>query len=230
MAHGRDWPPEAAPVRLHLQPGGGLAEGCPPADGGATSYLFDPDDPSPTICGANLTIDGGPCDQRPIEERGDVVVFDTGPLDAPLEVTGPVRAHLFVDLDQPDADLMVRMTDVYADGRSMLITDGALRLATRGSSTTPAPLQPGEVVEGVVDLWSTSLIVNSGHRLRISVTSSNWPRFSVNRNKGLPYPDSVEGEGAPVLVTVHHGGERASYLEVPDPGRAAHDLTTCGGR
>jgi uncharacterized protein len=225
-----DWPPEAAPVRLHLQPDGGLAEACPDADGGATSYLFDPDDPSPTLCGANLTIDAGPCDQRSVELRDDVVLFDTGVLDAPMEVTGRVVAHLFVDIDRPDADLMVRMTDVYPDGRSILISDGALRLATRGTTTDLTSLQPGEIVEGVVDLWSTSVIIDEGHRLRISVTSSNSPRFSVNKNNGLPYPQSVEGDGAPVLVAIHHDAEHASYLEVPDPSRDGGLVQLCDGR
>ena len=222
-----DWPPDAAPVRLHLQPGGGLAEACPPGNGGTTSYVFDPEDPSPTICGNNMNLDAGSCDQRTVEARDDVVVFETDVLTAPMEITGRVVAHLFVEIDQPDADLMVRMTDVYPDGRSMLIADGALRLATRGSTTRLTPLKPGEVVEGVVDLWSTSLILNVGHRLRISVTSSNWPRFSVNQNNGLPYPESVAGEGAPVTVTLHHDGEYASYLEVPDPTRSADEITTC---
>ena len=224
-----DWPPKAAPVRLHLQPGGGLAEACPPADGGTTRYVFDPKKPSPTICGNNMNLEAGPCDQRAIEARDDVVVFETEVLTTPMEITGRVVAHLFVDIDQPDTDLMVRMSDVYPDGRSMLIADGAFRLATRGSTTGLTPLVPGEVVEGVVDLWSTSLIVNTGHRLRISVTSSNWPRFSVNRNNGLPYPASVTGEGAPVTVNIHHNGAYASYLEVPDPTRPVDEVTTCHG-
>jgi len=224
-----DWPPDAAPVRLHLQPNGALAEACPPDDGGTTRYVFDPADPSPTIGGANMNMTHGPRDQREIEARDDVVVFETDVLTAPMEVTGRVFAHLFVDIDQPDADLMVRMTDVYPDGRSMLIADGAVRLATRGSTTALTSLMPGEIVEGVVDLWSTSLILNVGHRLRISVTSSNWPRFSVNRNNGLPYPASVEGAGGPVTVTIHHDGEHASYLEVPDPTRPVEDKTLCEG-
>ena len=222
-----DWPPEAAPVRLHLQPGGGLDEACPPGDGGTTAYIFDPDDPSPTICGNNMNLDAGPCDQRAIEARDDVVVFETEVLTVPMEITGRIVAHLFVDIDRPDTDLMVRMTDVYPDGRSMLIADGAFRLATRGSTTGLTPLTPGEVVEGVVDLWSTSLILNVGHRLRISITSSNWPRFSVNRNNGLPYPASVMGEGEPVTVRIHHDSQYASYLEVPDPTRPPDNITTC---
>ncbi len=223
-----DWPLDAGTVRLHLQPGGGLAETCPPLDGGFTSWTYDPDDPSPTICGHNLTIPAGPCDQRQVEERDDVVVFSTGVLDEPMEVTGRVRAYLYVDIDQPDTDLVVRMTDVYPDGRSMLITDGAVRLAARGSTTSLNPLEPGEIVLGVVDLWSTSIVINAGHELRISVTSSNSPRFAASRNNGLPWPESTEGDGQPVTVRLHHEPAFASYLEVQDPGRQVTDFQTCG--
>ncbi len=212
-----DWPPAAERVAYYLQPGGGLAPDDPPADGGTTEYVFDPSNPSPTLCGNNMTVDAGSCDQRPVEARSDVIVFETDELSEPLEIVGRVRAHLVVDIDRPDADLMVRMTDVYPDGRSMLIADGAYRLATRGSTTSLEPLTDGEIVEGVVDLWSTAIVINAGHRLRISVTSSNWPRFSVNLNNGLPYPESVEGEGSPVTVAVHHGAANASYLELPLP-------------
>lgn len=222
-----DWPLEAATVRLHLQPGGGLTEACPAADGGVSSWTYDPADPSPTVCGANLTIPAGPCDQRDVEERDDVVLFSTGVLAEPMEVTGRVRAYLYVDIDQPDTDLVVRLTDVYPDGRSMLITDGAVRLAARGSTTSLNPLESGEIVLGVVDLWSTSIIINAGHELRISVTSSNSPRFAASRNNGLPWPDSMEGTGAPVTVRLHHEPAWASYLEVQDPGREVNDFQTC---
>ena len=169
-----DWPPPAEPTAYYLQPGGGLSPELPSTKGGSSSYRFEPWNPSPTLCGPNLTLDAGPCDQRPVEARADVVVFDTGVLTEPLEIVGRVRAHLFVDIDQPDADLMVRMTDVYPDGRSMLMADGAYRLATRGATTSLAPLAAGEIVEGIVDLWSTALVVDAGHRLRISITSSIW--------------------------------------------------------
>lgn len=221
------WPPPAANVRMHLHADGTLAEACPAEDGGVTSYVFDPENPSPTVCGNNLTIEAGPCDQRDVETRDDVVVFETPPLEAPLEITGRVRATLFVELDQPDADLMVRMTDVYPDGRSMLIADGALRIATRGSRTELTPVTEGEIVRSEVDLWSTSIILAPGHRLRASITSSNHPRFAVNRNNGLPYPDSIEGPSNPVEVTVHHEGDAASFLELPNPSRPATHVVKC---
>ncbi len=223
------WPPDAAPVRLHLQPGGLLSEACPPAGGGVTSYVSDPADPVPTVCGNNMNIPDGPCDQRVVETRGDVVVFSSGVLAEPVEITGRVRAHIFVEIDRPDADLMIRMTDVYPDGRSMLIADGAARLATRGSTTGLEPLSPGEVVQAVVDLWSTSIVLNAGHRLRISLSSSNYPRFAVNQNNALDYPDYMLSPGAPVTVRIHHDAAAPSYLEVPAPNRAPGDFNTCGG-
>jgi putative CocE/NonD family hydrolase len=122
---------------------------------------------------------------------------------------------------------MVRLTDVYPDGRSMLLVDGALRLASRTSSTELEPMQPGMVAEAVVDLWSTSIVFNSGHRIRVSVTSSNWPWFSVNRNNGLPYPESVNGPASPVRVNIHHAEGAASYIELPMPSRDPTEVVRC---
>ncbi len=220
------WPPAAAPVRYHLQPGGALAEACP--SGGTTAYTFNPAAPSPTICGRNLVIAAGPCDQAKVEARKDVVVFSTPKLAQAVEVTGRVRVHLFVQIDQPDADLMVRLTDVYPGGKSMLLADGAARLASRGSTTKLKPLKAGELVEAVVDLWSTSVIFDKGHRIRVSVTSGNYPRFAVNKGNGKPYPAAIMGAGKPVKVTLHHSPARASYIELPNPARKPGSETKCG--
>ncbi len=222
-----DWPPDAADVRLHLGAGGSLSEACPGDEGGASSYTFDPSSPSPTICGNNLTIEAGACDQRAIEERGDVLVFETDVLTEPLEVTGRMAAHLFVDIDQTDADIVVRLTDVYPDGRSMLVADGILRLAHRASPERLEAVTPNKIVEAVVDLWSTSIIFNTGHRLRVSITSSNAPRFAVNRNNGLPFPDYVTGPANTVNVNVHHADGAASYLELPNPQSPQSVVTRC---
>jgi len=222
-----DWPPVAAPVRFHLQPDGTLTEACPAGDPASSTYLYDPADPSPTVCGANLTIPAGPCDQRSVEARNDNLLFSTPELAEAMEITGRVQAHLFVDIDQLDTDLMVRMTDVYPDGRSMLIADGTARLAARGLTTGIEHLQPGEIVEAVVDLWSTSIILAPGHRLRVAVTSSNDPRFAPNMNNGLDYPDHLEGTPLPVTVQLHHGADHASYIELPDPSRDGGDFVVC---
>jgi len=222
-----DWPPAAAPVRMHLQADGTLAETCADGVTATTEYVYDPADPSPTSCGGNLLIAAGPCDQTAIEARDDVRVFETPVLTEPMEITGRVKAHIFVDLDQPDTDVMVRMTDVYPDGRSMLIGDSAARVAARGSLTSITPVTAGEVVEVVVDLFSTSIILDEGHRLRISVTSSNYPRYEANLNNGLEWPDMLDGPANVVTVKVHHEPTAASYIEVPDPSRETTDFTTC---
>ncbi len=224
------WPPTAAPVRLHLQTGGLLDEACPSEEGGSSSYAHDPANPVPTICGANLNLEAGPCDQRAVEERDDVLVFSTQTLSEPMEVTGRVRARLWVEIDQADADVMVRLSDVYPDGRSMLITDGAARLAARGSHTGIEPLQPGELLQAEVDLWSTSIIVDQGHQLRISISSSNSPRYAVNQGNGLDWPEYASGEGEPVEVRIHHSAAYPSYVELPDPDRDPADYNDCDGQ
>jgi len=203
-----NWPPEAQPRRFFLQPGGGLSESSPPPGGGFTGYTYDPADPSPTRGGANLILPSGPRDQRPVEQRDDVLVFETPLLTEPLEVIGRVAARIHAATDTLDTDIMVRMTDVYPDGKSMLICDAPGRLSL------PGPYAPGEVVAVEVDLWSTAIIFAPGHRLRISVSSSNYPRFRANPNDG-----SLFGEGPPIVahVQIHHSAAYPSCLELPCP-------------
>lgn len=174
-----------------------------------------PSHPSPTHCGNNLNIPAGPCDQRPIEARDDTLVFETPVLPSALAIVGPVRARLFVSIDQPDADLMVRMTDVYPDGRSMLITDAALRLAWQADDRAIEAIATGAVSERIVELGHTAIALARGHKLRISVTSSNYPRYAVNHNNGRPFPESSQAElGTPVRVTLHHSSQHPSALQL----------------
>lgn len=221
-----DWPIAAAPVRVHLQPGGALLEDCPDASGGVSAYVYDPANPAPTMGGANLALPAGPEDQRDIEARSDVLTFSTDALSSPVEVTGQVRAHLFVDTNVTDTDVVVRLTDVYPDGRSMLVSDGIQRLGYRNGAKALAPVSPGQLVEAVVDLWSTSMVFAAGHRIRVSVTSSNSPRFWANPNDGSTY----RGASAPVpaTVSVHHELSAASYVELPVPQRDSATITVCG--
>lgn len=220
-----DWPIPAAPIRLHLQPDGSLAEACPPEGGAAAGYVYDPAAPCPTVGGANLVLPSGPHDQAEVEARSDVLVFSTPVLGEPMEITGRVRAHLWVSIDTPDTDLMVRMSDVYPDGRSMLILDGARRLALRDACSSLDLLAPGQVVGVDVDLWSTSIVIAAGHRLRISVTSSNSPRFWPNPNDGTSY--GATATPSPATVTLYRDRDRPSYIEVPDPNRDLGEVTRC---
>ena len=205
---------------------GGSQSLVPPQSGGESAYLYDPSDPVPTVGGANLLIPAGPMDQAPaVESRGDVLVFTTSELTEPIEITGRVRAHIWTHIDTPDTHLMARLTDVYPDGRSMLLMDGAARLAARGTMDTLTPLSSGEVVEVEVDLWSTSVVINTGHRIRLAISSSNWPRFRASPNDGSSYG----GDANPTPVNVHvlHQQANASYVELPNPQRDPSEVTLC---
>ena len=128
--------------------------------------------------------------QNKIESRSDVVLFTSAPLAEPIEVTGRVKAKVFIASSAVDTDLSVRLCDVYPDGKSYLIAEGILRLRHRNSLEKPELLTPGKMEEVTVDCWSTSIVFNRGHRLRVAVTSSNFPRFDLNPGTGRPWTDS----------------------------------------
>jgi len=186
------WPIPATETPYYFGKGGGLSTERPAAGEAVAEYTFDPADPCPTIGGRNLTIPAGPMNQNPIEGRKDVLTFTTAPLEAPLEVTGRVVARLFVASSAVDTDLSVRLSDVYPDGASYIMTDGILRLRYRESLADPKPLEPGKVYEVAVDCWSTSVVFNKGHRIRVTVTSSNYPRYDLNPGTGKPWAEGCE--------------------------------------
>ena len=188
--YAKAWPVPATDTPYHLHPGGRLDAARPPASDGKptrVSYTFDPTKPCPTVGGCNLMLPKGPMDQRKVESRKDVLCFTTDPLTAPVEVTGNVRARLFVACSAADTDLSVRFCDVYPDGASYLMAEGMLRLRYRDGFARPTPLKPGEVVEATVTCWPTSVVINEGHRIRVSITGSNAPRFDVNPGTGRPW-------------------------------------------
>jgi putative CocE/NonD family hydrolase len=214
------WPPRTFLRALFLSGDGALEREAP--ESGEVTLLFDPSDPVPTLGGANLhpdvLVDGrpmgdGPQDQRPIEERSDVMTFTTSALTLPLAVVGPIRATLWVVPDTLDLDLAVRLTDVYPDGRSMLVLDGIQRARMRCGDDTECLLTPGVPVEITVELWSTAMVFNTGHRVRIAVSGSNWPRFEVNPNNG----SDLNLTTTPVVARPQllFGGENPSRLELP---------------
>ena len=198
--HADDWPVPAEETAAYFTRDGRLAFEKPGEGGEAyVAYTFDPTNACPTVGGNNLTLQRGPMNQNRIERRGDVVLFTSEPLRAPLEVTGRVKASVFVSSSATDTDLSVRLCDVYPDGESYLIAEGMLRLRDRKSAERPEALTPGKIEEVTVDCWSTSIVFNKGHRLRATVTSSNYPRFDVNPGTGEPWSDA----GAKVRQTNH---------------------------
>ena len=141
------------------------------------------------------------------------MTFTSEPLDADLEVTGPVHARLFISSTAADTDFVVRLTDVFPDGRSMLVCDGIQRARYRESNYHPSLLEPGKVYELTVDLWATSHVFRRGHRLRAVVNSSSFPRFDVNPGTG----ESAATATSSVIAenTVYVDRDRRSHLLLP---------------
>ena len=211
--YANDWPIPAKETPVYLTSDRRLNLEKPAAAAAPHEYTFDPANPCPTIDGANLTIERGPMDQRKIEDRGDVLVFTSDVLDKPIEVTGRVLAKIFVSSSAADTDLSVRLCDVYPDGRSMLIAEGMQRLRHRQSTAQPVPLTPGQIEEVTVDCWSTSQVFNTGHRIRVTITSSNYPRFDINPGTAQPWSDT--GEKVKQTNRIYCDAEHPSRLVVP---------------
>jgi len=153
------------------------------------SFLYDPRDPVPNLGGQNQPFDSvGPMDQRSIENRSDVLIFETSTLNESVETVGRIWGNLFVTSNCTDTDFTVKLTDVYPDGRSMLITDGSLTVRSRNNYTSTALMSGNQtdVYELLVDLWSTAYVFAPGHKIRIAISSSNFPRFAANPNTGAP--------------------------------------------
>ncbi len=200
------WPPCATvATSFYLHADGGLSEEQPAEADASRSFIYDPSDPYPTHGGANLLLPAGPFDQRKhSERRTDLLKLASAPLDAPLEITGRVKARLFVSTDAPDTDFTVKLLDVFPDGRQINILDAIQRVKLRKSYEKPEPLldSPDTIVEVEVDLWSTSWILNTGHRVGVHVSSSNYPRFEPNPNTGADHPK--KGEEKRVAHNVVH--------------------------
>lgn len=208
-----NWPPSANRTDFYFHPDGRLLRDQPPTGESRVSYQYDPRDPVPTIGGQNMIIDRGPMDQRRVESRDDVLVFTSDVLWKPVEVTGRIAAKLYVSSDCPDTDFTVKLTDVYPDGRSMIVTDGILRARFRNSFEREDFLEAGKVYELNVDLWSTSLIFNSGHRIRVAVSSSNDPRFDPNPNTGKP--TRADDEVRVATNTLYVSAAHPSHIILP---------------
>jgi hypothetical protein len=208
-----DWPPPSQATPFYLHADGRLTTKAPASADGKRTFRYDPADPVPTLGGQNLIPPIGPVDLRPLQLRKDVLVFSSDALPEPLEVTGRIRAELYISSDCPDTDFTAMLADEYPDGRSMLVTDGILRARFRNSFAKEELLQPSQTYKLDVDLWSTSLVFNKGHRIRVLLSSSNNPRFDPNPNTGHPFRADKERRVA--TNTVHLSAEHASYILLP---------------
>ncbi|MBN1781570.1 CocE/NonD family hydrolase [bacterium] len=209
------WPPyTSVPFYFHSE--GLLSLAIPPEQDSPDAFVFDPEDPVPTAGGRNLNIPAGSRDQRSVEEREDVLVYTTEPLMDSLVITGPVYVTLFACSDATDTDFTAKLCDVYPDGRSMLVADGAVRARHRNSLSEENFLNPGEIAEFTIDLWSTALAFAPGHCIRVDISSSNSPRFAVNPNTGEPFRKETSSRIA--NQTVFHDAGMASALMLPVVG------------
>jgi hypothetical protein len=195
------WPPRATATPYYLAAPGRLAA-ARPAGRQTASYVYDPKDPVPTVGGNNLGLPLGPMDQRSVSGRKDVLKFETEPLKQAIEIAGPLSAELVVATDARDTDFMVKLIDVYPNGYEALVQDGAFRLRYVKGFDKQSQIQPGADYAIKVDLWSTALAFNVGHKIAVHVSSSNFPRFEKHSNTWDPltsYDQSVKATNTVVL-------------------------------
>jgi putative CocE/NonD family hydrolase len=225
-----DWPlPDTDWQQWYLHSAG--SAGTKPADGvlarttpdkePADSYLYDPRNPVPTVGGASflpglfIAANAGPRDQREVEQRADVLCYTSEVLTADMEVTGPVRLVLYVSSSAVDTDFTGKLVDVHPDGTALILTDGILRARYRESLSTQKLMTPGEVYRLEIDLVATANVFFAGHRIRLEVSSSNFPRFDRNTNSGGVIAQETEADFVRATNTVWHDAVRASHLILP---------------
>jgi len=214
-----DWPVPAVETPVYFRSNHTLSLAPPDSAEPPISYDYDPENPVPTLGGANLTIARGNHDQRPVESRPDVVLFDSGPLSVPVEVTGRIWAYLYVSSDALDTDFTAKLTDVYLDGKSILICDGIRRARYRNSQTTPQLMTPDTIYQIPIDLWSTAATFDRGHHVRVTISSSNSPRFAPNPNTGGPFildDPTTQVAHNTIYVDSHHTSHIMLPLTGPD--------------
>jgi putative CocE/NonD family hydrolase len=221
-----EWPPKRTaftPYYLRsrgkansLRGDGGLSPDAPgnePHD----RFTYDPQNPVPTSGGCNCCnpeiVAWGAYDQREIEAREDVLVYTSEPLKEDLEVTGPVRVKLYASTDAPDTDFTAKLVDVHPSGYAINLTDGIRRGRYRESVATPKLLEPGKVYEFDIDLWVTSNVFLKGHRIRVEISSSNFPRFDRNPNTGGEF--GADNELRVAHQQIYHDREYPSHIILP---------------
>jgi predicted acyl esterase len=230
---------KTSPVRLYLNGDGTLSDRAEPSQASARQFVSDSARPVPTIGGANLETRGwagvpsqadnaaplraaddavanllaGPHDQAELERRDDVLVYTAAAQTEPLRIFGRVAVGLTFAVDQRDANFAVRLCDVYPDGRSMLICDSIARAQYRAGTDEPEPGEPGETYTLELSLPPTAQTLGAGHRLRISISGSNYPRFELNSHTGEDHYNAQTAVAA--RCTVFHGGTKPSTLTIP---------------
>jgi len=187
-----------------------------PSGAPSDRYTYDPDQPVPTVGGndcCGMPVSSGPVDQRAIEGRSDILVYSTGLLKTPVAIAGPVKMKLFAATDGPDTDWVVKLVDVHPNGFAMNVAEGVLRARYHRGYDRPELLKPNQTYEFEVDMRGTATVFQPGHRIRVDLTSSNFPQFDRNLNSG-----EALATGSKVRVarqTIFHTPVQASHIVLP---------------
>lgn len=197
----------------YLRAGGELSRRPPSTDEAPDGFVYDPEDPVPTRGGNLLVLPIGVFDQREIEARDDVLAYTSEPLAEPVEVTGPIEVVLHAATSAVDTDFTAKLVDVRPDGYAANLVDGIIRARYRESARYPTLLDPGRPYELRIDLWATSHVFAAGHRIRVEISSSNFPRFDRNLNTGGDQATGTTWEVAE--QTVFHDAARPSHIVLP---------------
>ncbi|NPD88158.1 MAG: CocE/NonD family hydrolase [Asgard group archaeon] len=207
------WPLSTTNLDLYMHSNESLLPGASSYKQALLSYEYDPNDPVETIYGGNLALPAGTWDQQSVETRDDVLVFSTPALTEPLTIAGQITTTLYIESNCTDTDFTVKLTDVYPDGRSMLITDTIIRARNRLGYTDWNFLNKSDVYELTIPLDSTAYLFNEGHSLRIDISSSNFPRFETNPNTG----DALWGNDTTYVAnnTIHVSSTYPSKISIP---------------
>lgn len=194
---------------------GRLSTAAPAATEPSDSYVYDPENPVPTVGGSlmfSLT-PPGPFDQAAVGSRRDVLVFTTEPLEADTEVTGPITVTLYAASSATDTDFTAKLLDVHPDGKAYNLQDGIIRARYRNSFQKAELVQPGRVYQYTLDLWATSNLFRKGHRIRVDLSSSNFPRFDRNPNTGAEFGSEARLQTA--NQTIYHDRRHPSHITLP---------------
>lgn len=223
----KDWPlPDTKYIEYYLHSSGkantlngdGVLLTDQPKTQASDVFIYDPMNPVPTV-GGQVLLPGansmGPCDQQEVEKREDVLVYSTPVLENAVEVTGNIQLKLYASTSGFDTDFTAKLVDVYPDGRAIILTNGILRGRFYKSFTDPETLEPGKVYEFNVDLLATSNVFLPGHRIRLEVSSSNFPQFNRNSNTGGFIPSETADQYKPATNTVFHNAKYPSTLILP---------------
>ncbi len=186
----------------------------PPGDEAPDQYTYDPQDPVQYATGVDYwSLAQQMQDRASVEERDDVLVYSTNPLDQDVEITGPISATIYASSSASDTDFTVALVDVSPDGSTHLIQEGIIRASFRDGVERSSPIEPGRVYEYVLDLWATSYVVKAGHHIRVEVSSSNFDRYDRNPNTGQDF--GLSAETVPANQTIFHTAEYPSRITLP---------------